>query len=155
MLIENMPDVETAMLIRRPVEDVFNAFIDPAITTKFWFTKSSGKLDPGKNIKWTWDMYNFSVDVRVQEIETNKRILVEWGHYKEATLIEWIFIPRLDDTTFVTIKNSGFKGTGDEIIRQTLDSTEGFSLLLAGAKALLEHNILLNLVPDRFPEGYN
>jgi hypothetical protein len=32
-------------------------------------------------------------------------------------------------------------------------STEGFSLVLAGLKAFLEHNIRLNLVADRFPKG--
>ncbi len=26
------------MLIRKPVEQVFDAFVDPATTTKFWFT---------------------------------------------------------------------------------------------------------------------
>jgi hypothetical protein len=29
----------------------------------------------------------------------------------------------------------------------------GFTLVLAGLKALLEHNIRSNLVADRFPEG--
>lgn len=152
MEIENNPVMETAMLIRKPVEEVFNAFIDPKVTTKFWFTKSSSKLKAGEDVKWTWEMYDFSVDVRVKEIEENKRILIEWGHYNEATTVEWIFKARLDDTTFVTVKNTGFKGTGDDMVKQALDSTEGFSLLLAGAKAYLEHNILLNLVPDRFPK---
>ena len=32
-------------------------------------------------------------------------------------------------------------------------ATEGFSFVLAGAKALLEHGLQLNLVPDRFPDG--
>ena len=31
------------MLIRKPVAEVFEAFVDPAITTQFWFTKSSGR----------------------------------------------------------------------------------------------------------------
>ena len=33
------------------------------------------------------------------------------------------------------------------------DSTEGFTLVLAGLKALLEHNVRLNLVADRHPNG--
>lgn len=37
--------MNTGMLIRRPVMDVFEAFIDPDITTTFWFTKSSGRLE--------------------------------------------------------------------------------------------------------------
>ena len=38
------PVAETAMLIRKPIADVFEAFIDPDVTTNFWFTKSSGRL---------------------------------------------------------------------------------------------------------------
>ncbi len=36
---------------------------------------------------------------------------------------------------------------------QAIDSTGGFALVLAGLKALLEHDIVLNLVGDRFPAG--
>ncbi len=57
-----------------------------------------------------------------------------------------------DNTTFVSITNTGFSGDGDEIVKQAIESTEGFTLVLSGLKALLEHNIILNLVPDRFPK---
>jgi len=40
------------MLIRRPVEKVFDAFIDPTITSKFWFSRGSSKLDAGKTVRW-------------------------------------------------------------------------------------------------------
>jgi len=36
---------EAGMLIRKPVEQVFEAFINPEITIKFWFSKSTGRLD--------------------------------------------------------------------------------------------------------------
>jgi uncharacterized protein YndB with AHSA1/START domain len=44
MTEKNIPTVEAQMLIRKPAETVFQAFIDPKITTNFWFTKSSGLL---------------------------------------------------------------------------------------------------------------
>ena len=72
---------KTEMLIRRPVAEVFEAFINPDITTKFWFTKSSGRLEAGKQIRWDWEMYNSGTDVNVKAIEPNKRILVEWMAY--------------------------------------------------------------------------
>jgi uncharacterized protein YndB with AHSA1/START domain len=144
---------KSEMLIRRPVAQVFEAFIDPAITTKFWFTKSSGRLEPGKQIRWEWEMYNSSADVNVKEIEPTKRILLDWMAYGAPTTIEWIFTSRLDGTTFVSITNSGFQGTEEEITRQAIGSTEGFTFVLAGLKALLEHNINLNLIADRFPDG--
>jgi uncharacterized protein YndB with AHSA1/START domain len=64
----------------------------------------------------------------------------------------WTFTPRPDGTTFVEITNSGFSGSGDEVVQKALDSTQGFALVLSGAKALLEHDLRLNLVGDRFPK---
>ncbi len=153
MQLEHAPSAKAEMLIRKPVAQVFEAFIDPAITTKFWFTKSSGKLEPGKEIRWDWEMFGASSQVSVKAIELNKRILIEWSAYGAPTTVEWIFTTRPDNTTFVSITNSGFSGDGDEVVKQSLGSVEGFTLVLAGLKALLEHNINLNLVADRFPGG--
>ena len=147
------PIAKTGMLIRRPVVEVFDAFVDPEITTKFWFTKSTGKLKAGTQVEWTWEMYDHSVSVMVKEIEPNKRIVVEWGNYKSRTTVEWTFKPFGENQTFVEITNSGFQGSPDELLAQVSDSTGGFSLVLAGLKAFLEHDIQLNLVRDRFPEG--
>jgi uncharacterized protein YndB with AHSA1/START domain len=149
------PVAKAAMLIRRPVHEVFEAFIDPAITTRFWFTKSTGRLEPGKHIQWTWEMYDISIDVEVKEIEVNKRILLEWGNYGEMTAAEWIFTPYEDGATYVTITNSGFQGDGDKVVRDALDATGGFTWVLAGLKALLEHKIELNAIADAFPKGLN
>ena len=155
MKIQDLPIAKTEMLIRKPVSEVFEAFVNPAITSKFWFTKGSGRLQAGKQIRWDWEMYHVSVDVNVKAIEENKRILIEWGAPgNPATTVEWTFISRRDGTTLVSITNSGFSGDGDEVVKQALDSTGGFTLVLAGLKALLEHNISLNLVADRFPDGH-
>jgi uncharacterized protein YndB with AHSA1/START domain len=145
------PIAEAAMLIRKPVSDVFEAFINPAITAKFWFTKGSGKLEPGKSVQWDWEMYHASAQVSVKAIERDRRILVEWSGYGTPTTIEWLFSAQADGTTFVTVTNAGFRGDGDAVVKQALDATGGFTLMLAGLKALLEHDIRLNLVADRFP----
>ena len=147
------PVAKAAMLIRRPASEVFEAFIDPEITKKFWFTKSTGRLEPGKHVTWTWEMYNVSIEVEVKEIEPNKRITLEWGNYGSMTRVEWIFTPCKNNTTYVTITNSDFQGDGDKVVSDALDSKGGFTWVLAGLKALLEHNIELNAIADAFPEG--
>jgi uncharacterized protein YndB with AHSA1/START domain len=151
--ITQVPTSKTGMLIRKPVAEVFEAFINPDITTKFWFTKSSGKLEAGKQVQWEWEMYNISIPVTAKAVELNKRILIEWPGYSGLSTVEWVFEAQADGTTFVRITESGFTGDGDEIVKQVADSTQGFTLVLAGLKALLEHNIRLNLVADRFPKG--
>jgi hypothetical protein len=67
--------------------------------------------------------------------------------------VEWTFSSQTDGTTFVNITETGFIGNGDELVKQVTDSTQGFTLVLAGLKALLEHNIRLNLVADCYPKG--
>ena len=74
------------MLIRKPVAEVFEAFVNPANTSKFWFTKGSGRLEAGTQVTWTWEMYNFSVPVDVKVIEPNVRILVEWRTVRRRQL---------------------------------------------------------------------
>lgn len=151
--LKNEPIARTGMLIRRPVGEVFEAFVNPEITTKFWFTKSSGRLESGKQVQWDWEMYEISIPVTAKAIEPNKRLLIEWPGYSGRTTVEWTFELQSDGTTFVRITESGFKGDGVELVKQVADSTQGFTLVLAGLKALLEHNVRLNLVADRFPKG--
>jgi uncharacterized protein YndB with AHSA1/START domain len=95
-------------------------------------------------------MYGFSVQVDVKAIEPNKRILVEWPAYGWPTTVGWRFTPRPDGTTFVSITSSGFSR---DQIAMAIGSTEGISFVLAGAKALLEQGVVLNLVRDRHPDG--
>ena len=149
----NSPVSKAEMLIRKSVAEVFEAFINPDVTAKFWFTKSSGRLEAGKQVQWEWEMYGISIPATAKAIEPNKRIVIEWPGYRSPTRVEWLFTPHKDGTTFVSITEAGFTGDGNELIKQVADSTQGFTLVLAGLKALLEHKIRLNLVADRFPKG--
>ncbi len=154
MEIKTAPIATTSMLIRQPIEKVFEAFVNPAITAKFWFTKGSGRLQVGKQIRWDWEMFNHTELITVKALDENKRILIEWDSYGTLTLVEWTFIAHTDNSTWVSIVNAGFAGAGDEIVQQAIDTMEGFVLVLAGAKAYLEHNIQLNLIADRFPDAH-
>lgn len=146
-MLHTEPVARTQMLIRKPVHEVFEAFIDPEITSNFWFSRGDRRLEQGDSVKWHWDMYGVSADVTVKAFEQDKRILIEW-----PTLVEWLFSPRGDDATLVTITESGFPGTDDEKVAAAIDSMGGFSFLLAGCKAYMEHGIRLNLVSDHNPD---
>jgi uncharacterized protein YndB with AHSA1/START domain len=151
--LTQIPATKTGMLIRKPAAEVFEAIVNPDITTKFWFTRSSGRLELGKQVQWDWDMYDVSIQVTPKAIEANKRIAIEWPGYSGPTAVEWTFSPQKDGTTFVSVTEAGFKGDGDELVKQVTASTQGFTLMLAGLKALLEHNVRLNLTADSYPKG--
>ena len=149
MPLQAAPIARAEMLIRKSVAEVFNAFVDPAVTRRFWFTRGNGRLEQGAHVKWYWDMCGVSADVEVKAIEVNRRILIEW-----PTPVEWIFTPRPDGTTYVSIIASGFTGSDDERVAQAIDSMGGFTLALAGCKAFLEHGVELNLVADHSPDAH-
>ena len=138
--------------IRKPVKEVFEAFINPDITTKFWFTHSTGKLKEGATLEWKWEMYNLLVPLRVMEVVENKKILIEWGEGIHQSTVKWEFNAVNDQLTFLTITNYNFRKTDEELILQIKDSVKGFTFVLAGLKAWLEHKIQLQLVEDAFPK---
>jgi uncharacterized protein YndB with AHSA1/START domain len=142
-----------SMLIRKPSAEVFEAIVNPAITSRFWFTHGSARLEKGKQVEWKWEMYGVSAVVRAVELEPGKRVLIEWGPPGQpTTTVEWQLKARADNTTFVSITQRGFKGSADDIVRQAIDSTSGFSFHLAGMKAWLEHGLALNLTGDHHPK---
>lgn len=143
------PEATAGMLIRRSVSEVFEAFVDPAITTRFWFSKGSGRLEPGATVRWDWEMYGVGTDVRVKAIEPGQRILIDWD-LDDPTEVEWTLEPR-GDCTWVTVTNRGFRGA--DPVAEALDSTGGFALVLAGAKIWLEHGIEPRFVLDRHPDA--
>ena len=151
--LTKIPVATAAMLIRKRPAEVFEAIVNPDITTKFWFTRSSGRLEAGDEATWTWEMYNSSVHVKVLAIETHRRILLEWPYGGVPTLMEWILTPHGNNATYLTVTNSGFNGNGDKVVNDALESKGGFTWVLAGLKAFLEHGVELNLIADAFPKG--
>ena len=147
------PVVNTELLIRAPVTRVFEAFVDPKITARFWFTRGSARLAEGAEVDWFWDMYGVSTRVRVLAIEQNRLIRVDWDIETHPTRVEWRFSEHTPGQTWVAVENSGFAGDADKKMATALDSTGGFALLLAGAKIWLEHGIEPNFVLDRHPSA--
>ena len=144
------PVVRAEMLIRRPAADVFNAFVDPAITTKFWFSKSSDKLEAGKRVRWEWEMYGVGDDIDVKAVTPDERIVFEWSFPKSNT-VEMTFTPHKEGT-ILRIVNSGLRG--DDVFTEALDLTQGWNIVLCAAKAWLEHGVELNAVADKAPDAH-
>jgi uncharacterized protein YndB with AHSA1/START domain len=142
----------SGMLIRRPSDEVFRAFADPTVTTRFWFTRSSGPMKPGATLRWDWEMYGVSTSVRVKEVDDDGRILFEWND-ENPTTVEFRFTAVAGDATFVEVTETGLSGDADQIVSHVAGSTGGFTIVLCAAKALLEHDLDLAAVRDRHPQG--
>ena len=152
MQLTRVPTAATGMLVRRPVAQVFEASVNPKITTKFWFSKGSGRIEAGKSVTWEWESHGVSNEVMATIVEPNKRVVIEWPGYSGPTTVEWTFQSVSDSANFVRVQESGWTGDADELVSYVADPTQGFTLLLAGLKAWLEHGVQLNLTVDHSPK---
>jgi uncharacterized protein YndB with AHSA1/START domain len=153
MPLTKAPSVDVGMLIRRPPHDVFEALADPSITTRFWYTKSTGRMAEGAELTWEWEMYRASGRVWVKQAEPGRRIRFSWDGYDPShpTTVEFQFIPHENDTTYLRITETGFTGDADTQVSRALESTAGFTFLLSSLKAALEHDITLRVTMDAHP----
>jgi uncharacterized protein YndB with AHSA1/START domain len=149
------PSVDVGMLVRRPPHDVFEALADPKVTTRFWYTKSTGRMAEGAELTWEWEMYRASGRVWVKEVQPDRRIRFTWDGYDPAhpTMVEFQFIPHESDTTYLRITETGFTGDADTQVSRAIESTAGFTFLLSSLKAALEHDITLRVTADAHPPG--
>jgi uncharacterized protein YndB with AHSA1/START domain len=146
------PAAHAELLIRKPAAEVFEAFVNPEITTQFWFTHSTGRLCEAQPATWEWRMFGFKSEVKVIELEQDQRLVIEWGEPGKLTTVEWAFTAR-DGATLVVVNHRGFPGDRAQQWGAAIDATEGFALVLAGAKAWLEYGLRLNLIVDRHPDA--
>ena len=138
------------ILVRRPRDEVFNAFVDPAVMSKFWLNRRDKGMQEGETIGWFVGNAPdaLEIEVRVKLIEKPSRIKIEWGTENRFTTVSWMLHEHGPDWTRLQIEESGFVGSPDEIVSQVLDSTGGFNQVIVALKALLEHNSTINVVTD-------
>jgi uncharacterized protein YndB with AHSA1/START domain len=156
---KNHPIVKAQMLIRKPVTDVFEALVNPEITSKFWFTRGSGSVEAGKTIEWEWGQFGVKDTVDIIDVKENELISLNWRLGDLTTTVEIHFEPKSDSTTFVRVIEKGFWDTSpaedeklEEKINLMLGQNGGWNLVLSNMKAWLEHELDLNLIADYHPQ---
>lgn len=137
--------------ILKPPAEVFAAFADADQMSQFWFTRRDDGLKEGEPCTWYLGGAEdaFAFDVQVKEVDRPNTLVIEWGHNGTHTRVTWTFGEADGGHTILSIEETGFTGSADDIIARALDSTGGFNQVIIAAKALLEHGVALNVVADR------
>ena len=76
-----------SMLIRRPVADVFDAFVNPATITKFWLQSTTGPLAKEARVSWRFMVPGATATVTVTAFEDKKRIAFEWSDGNRVNMV--------------------------------------------------------------------
>ncbi|QQZ09959.1 SRPBCC family protein [Heyndrickxia vini] len=129
----------TKMKINKSVNEVFEAFVNPAKIGKFWFSSSSERWEQGKTITLRYDEYGAEGDIHILELVKNKKIVFQWG--EEGNIVT-ITLQEVDqDGSIIEIVEEGFDEKDDQLINHMIDNKEGWVYVLTCLKGYLEFGI--------------
>ncbi|MCM3654856.1 SRPBCC family protein [Metabacillus litoralis] len=133
--------ITTKLKILKPVNEVFEAIVDPNKMSNYWFSSGTGRVQQGKTITWRYDEYNAEGDINVLAVEENKQIVFSWGGNDQETVVT-ITLKELDNTsTIIEVNESGLKEDDPEIVNKMIGQKEGWVYMLTCLKGYLENGI--------------
>jgi uncharacterized protein YndB with AHSA1/START domain len=125
---------KVTMLIQAPPEKVYMAFVEPQQLTQFWLSKASGPLRVGTTVHWNFWVEGAEVSTTATIMDIGRKLSWDWSDKSKVS----IDFEALDGETAVTLVNDHFPQEGNERVCAALTATEGFAIVLADLKTLLE-----------------
>jgi len=135
-------EIKAALQILKPVNEVFEAIVDPIKMSNYFISKSSGKMEEGKQIMWQFPEFAVEFPIRVGKIERNRYISYYWNVDGVDLLVEMTLSPKDNNSTVVTITEKG-RNNDEAGIKWLMGNSEGWANFLACLKAYLEYGINL------------
>lgn len=135
-------EVKAGLQIQKPIDEVYEVIVDPVKMSNYFISKSSGRMEEGKNLKWQFPEFEMEFEIRVGKIEKDKYVSYYWTLEGNELLVEMNLSSRENNSTLVLITEKGMKN--DEAgIKWLKGNTEGWANFLACLKAYMEYGINL------------
>ncbi|MCU9614795.1 SRPBCC domain-containing protein [Caldibacillus lycopersici] len=128
----------TKMQIEKSANEVFEAFVDPVKIGNFWFSSSSERWERGKTITLRYEEYHAQVNIFIDDLELNKKIVFTGGDGHMVTITLTAVNPA---RTIIEVFETGFEETAPDFIHQIIDNKEGWVYTLTCLKAYLEYGV--------------
>ena len=141
--MNNMLEINTSLRILKPVEEVFEAIVDPAKMSQCFISKSSGRLEEeGKVLLWKFPEFEPEFPVRTGRIEKNRYISFYWSNDNIELQVEMSLSPGKENSTIIVVTEKG-RENNEAGITWLKGNTQGWANFLACLKAYLEYGINL------------
>lgn len=134
--------------IAKPVAEVFEAVVDPAILSRYFTTGGAqGRIEAGATVIWDFADFPGAFPVEVAEVVPERRIVLRWdanegGDTSYKTTVTMSFEPLDDGRTLVTISEAGWRPTPAGL-KASYGNCQGWAQMQCAMKAWLEHGINL------------
>lgn len=146
---EMRPTIRVEAFVRTTPAQVFEAFASPARLTAFWLAAASGPLSAGARVHWEFLVPGAADDLECTVFDPPRRLAVRSS---DGSTIAW----ELEEQnvngvagTVVRVAQTELPGSLDEQLAMALEGTQGWTLVLADMKLLLEQGKAMGLVRDK------
>lgn len=130
---------KATLQIQKPIKEVFEAIVNPEMMTKYFISRSNGRIEAGKELIWEFGDFPGEFPVKIQEVKDNESMSFVWD---EDTIVNIILEEQPDESTVVKV-TEGEKELNEENIKWLTDNTFGWTNFLDCMKAYLEYGIPL------------
>jgi uncharacterized protein YndB with AHSA1/START domain len=136
-------DIKASLKMQKPVEEVFEAIVDPAKMSNYFIATSTGRMEAGKTLTWKFPEFDMEFPVNIKQVDPHKYVSYTWADMEGyETLVEITLQPMEEHSTFVTVTEKS-RANDEAGIKWLKGNTEGWANFLACMKAYLEYGINL------------
>lgn len=134
-------DVNVRERILKPVDEVFDAVVDPTKMSNYFISNASGPIKIGK-VEWEFADVGAKTSIDVVEFEDNRRIVLESSALGAPIRTTIRFAPDGPNATVITVTESSFPLT-EEGVKLALGQNGGWTYTLCGLKAFVQFGVNL------------
>lgn len=135
-------EINVAMQISKPINEVFEAIVNPEKMCNYFISESTGRMEVGKNLIWKFPEFTIEVPVKVNRIEENCLISYYWENSGKNLLVEMNLSKVGDNCTLVKISEKSMENN-EAGLKWLSGNSFGWSNFLTCLKAYLEYGINL------------
>lgn len=134
-------EINVGMQISKPINEVFEAIVNPEKMCHYFISQSTGRMEEGKNLIWKFPEFDFECPVKVIKADFNL-ISFYWENSGKDLLVEINLSTVGDNSTLVKISEKSMENN-EAGLKWLSGNSFGWSNFLACLKAYLEFGINL------------
>lgn len=135
-------EINVAMQVQKPINEVFEAIVNPEKMKNYFISKSTGIMEEGKELIWNFPEFDLDCPIRVGKVEKDKYVSYYWQMDGIELLVEMTLTPKENNSTLVSITEKS-RDNDEAGIKWLSGNSFGWSNFLACLKAYLEYGINL------------
>lgn len=139
----NKLEINTAIQISKPVNEVFEAIVNPDKMSNYFISESTGRMEEGKVLIWKFPEFDDRTPVKVLRVKEDELVSYEWEGSKDYQLKVDIMLTMVSEGATLVKITEGTMDNSEAGIKWLKSNTEGWANFLACLKAYLEYGINL------------